>query len=298
MLDQDEGTAYIIEHGVLFRLDLRTMQVVGRKTLFRGAGPWDNRLVVSRSEDGARFSRTGVVVAAAGGVPDLAYDAQGRLVAIFQYFPDEPEEEFDRIAAAFSMDEGQSWTRPQAITISGLPPNARRAPCDPDLVLLPDGRVRLYFTCDVHGDQRGTARTLSAVSTDCVAFELEQGERFADPPNPVLDPSAIRIGGTWHLYVPRMAPGAPAYHLVSDDGLSFARAEDIRVPGVEFRGNVIAVPGGYRFYGCGQPRAATAFSPDGYAWSPEATESLPLSGDPGVVRLRDGSYLMLHTERR
>ncbi|MBM3499057.1 MAG: exo-alpha-sialidase [Armatimonadetes bacterium] len=297
-LGQEGGVVYVVEHGVLVCIDLKTMQVLARRTLLRGPGPWDNRLVVARSDDGLSFTGTGVTVAEGGGVPDLMYDAQGRLVAIFQYFPQDSEEEFDHIAVAFSTDEGQSWTKPRVISISGLPATAARAPCDPDLVLLADGRVRLYFTCDVHADRRGTPRTLSAVAEDCLSFQLEEGERFADPPHPVLDPSALRIGDTWHLYVPRMAPGAPAYHLVSGDGLQFRRLDDIRVPGVDFRGNVVPVPGGYRFFGCGQPGLSTAFSQDGSQWRPERTRAVPGLGDPAVIRLKDGTYLMVHMERR
>jgi hypothetical protein len=298
VFDTADGLAYAARDGVLFCIDLRTMQVLSRRTFYRGPGPWDNRLVVARSQDGLNFADVGVTVAEGGGVPDLMRDAQGRLVAIFQYFPDEPEEDFDHIAVAFSTDEGLSWTPPRVITINGLPPRAARAPCDPDLVLLPDGRVRLYFTCDVHEDRRGTPRTMSAVSVDCETFEVEPGERFADPPNPVLDPSAIVIGDQWHLYVPRMAPGSPAYHLVSSDGLRFARLEDIHVPGLDLRGNVIAVPGGFRFFGCGQPGLGTAFSEDGVHWRLERSTPLGGAADPAVIGLQDGTYLMIHMERR
>jgi len=295
---EEAGKAYIVDRGVMYEVDLETMRVLRQRTLFRGPGPWDNRLVVARSEEGLNFDETGVVVAEGGGVPDLMRDAQGRLVAIFQYFPQDSDDEFDRIAVAFSDDEGRTWTKPQVITISGLPPVALKAPCDPDIVLLADGRARLYFTCNMHGEERKWPRTLSAVSTDGVHFDLEEGERFADPPNAVLDPSALRIGDQWHLYVPRMAPGAPAYHLVSQDGLRFRRQEDVQIPGIELRGNVIEVPRGYRFYGCGRQGVATAFSEDGTAWQLEAPGPVAPIGDPAVVRLRDGTYLMVHMERR
>jgi hypothetical protein len=298
LLDEEQGEGYLVDHGVLFRIDLKTLQVLGRKTLVRGPGPWDNRLVVARSEDGLTFADTGVVVSEGGGVPDLMWDGQGRLVAVFQYFPEDSDEDFDRIAVAFSTDDGKTWAKPQPIEIEGLPAQGSRSPCDPDLVLLPDGRVRLYFTCDFHAEERKWPRTLSAVSDDCVHFRLEEGERFADPPNPVLDPSAIRLGETWHLFIPRMAPGTPAYHLQSQDGLHFERLDDLQIPGIELRGNIVPAPGGYRFYGCGQPGVTIAFSPDGSQWRLEAA-SIPWAiGDPAVVRMNDGAYLMVHMQRR
>jgi len=293
-----EGAAYIVQNGVLIRIDLGTMQVESRRTLWRGPGPWDNRLVLARSDDGLAFHDTGQVLVQGGGVPDLLTDREGRIIAIYQYFPDSPEEAFDKIAVSISSDRGQTWGDPQVISIGGVPADAARAPCDPDLVLLPDGRVRLYFTYDVHAGERGRPRTCSAVSSDCVHFELEPGDRFADPPDPVLDPSVIRCGGRWHLYAQLQARFGHNYHAVSEDGLSFMRMPDVETPGMHMLGNAIEVAGGYRFYGSGRGGIVSAFSEDGEGWRVEEGLRLSGTGDPGVLRLPDGSFLMLHTQRR
>ncbi len=293
-----DGKAYIVQDGRLIRIDLGTMQVESRRTLWRGPGPWDNRLVLARSDDGLTFYETGQVLVEAGGVPDLLRDREGRIIAVYQYFPDSPEEAFDKIAVSISSDQGQSWQDPRVISIAGVPADAARAPCDPDLVLLPDGRVRLYFTYDVHEGERGWPRTCSAVSSDCVHFELEAGDRFADPPNPVLDPSVIRIGDRWHLYAQLQARFGRNYHAVSDDGLSFTRMPDLETPGMHMLGNAIEVADGYRFYGSGPGGIVSAFSEDGEGWRVEDRVRLGATGDPGVLRLADGSFLMVHTQRR
>jgi hypothetical protein len=294
----DGGRGYVADNGVLIRIDLDTMQVEKRRTYWRPPGPWDNRLVLARSPDGLSFTDTGQTLVEAGGVPDLVRDGQGRLIAAYQHFPDKPEKAFDRMAVSISTDEGETWQPPQVIEIAGIPPRMAGAPCDPDLVLLPDGRLRLYFTYDVRFSRPGLPRTCSAISTDGVHYQLEPGERFADPDNPVLDPSVIRIGEQWHLFSQQMARFGINYHAISPDGLNFDRQPDIETPNMHMLGNVIEVAGGYRFYGAGPGGVLSAFSDDGDNWRVEDGVRMPGAGDPGVLRLKDGTFLMVHTQRR
>ena len=294
----DGDKAYLAEGGVLVKVDLDTMQVEERLTFWRGPGPWDNRLVLASSADGLIFRDTDQVLVEAGGVPDLVRDGQGRIIAIYQYFPADDEAAFDKMAVSISTDEGKTWQKPQVITIAGTPATADHGPCDPDLVLLPDGRLRLYFTYNVHDGQRGFPRTVSALSTGGMHYELEAGDRLADPPNPVLDPSVVRIGDRWHLFSQCVMRFGVNYHAVSGDGLHFERVRDVETPGMHLLGNVVEAPGGYRFYGSGPGGVRSAFSVDGEEWHVEEGVRIAGAGDPGVVRLPDGSYLMVRTERR
>jgi hypothetical protein len=89
-----------------------------------------------------------------------------------------------------------------------------------------------------------------------------------------------------------------AYHAVSADGLRFERAPEVQTPGMTMLGNVTAVAGGYRFYGTWPGGIRSAVSEDGYTWRVEQGTRLPGSGDPGVVRLPDGTFLMVYTAPR
>src|SRR6185503_4190026 len=95
-----------------------------------------------------------------GGVASLCRDAKGRVVAAYQWFPQMNPAGFDKIAMRTSSDEGKTWSAPKVVTVAGLPDGAAR-PCDPTLVLLQDGRMRLYFTSHPSGAK---AATYSAVS--------------------------------------------------------------------------------------------------------------------------------------
>ncbi len=270
-------------------------------------GPWDNDVLVYRvGADGRQqklwtFSRAGV--------PSVARLADGRLIAAFQHFPADDQRNFDRVAVSFSKDEGGTWSTPEPIAVNGLEAGLAR-PFDPTLVPLPDGRVRLYFTSNGSPDfRRSVPRIYSAVARDGVTYEFEPGIRFAVEGRVVIDCAAAFHDGVFHLYVPDngtpedmqrgMARGEPAsggrgYHAISADGLTFERQADVTCAGGKWLG--CAVNDGRRllFFGTGRGPWPLE-SADGATWK-TASPTLRVPGaDPGAVRLKDGSWLMIVT---
>lgn len=258
-------------------------------------GPWDHDLCILKSTDGLHFGRRQQFVAG-GGVASVVRDAKGRLIAAFQWFPRQKREDFDRVAVKVSTNEGKTWTDPQTIKLEGMPGDYLR-PCDPTLVLLDDGRIRMYFTSDRRGGRtpRPSAGTYSAVSSDGVHYAFEPGVRFAVAGKAVLDCAVARLGKTWHYYAPVPGYSGGAYHAVSNDGLEFTRKADVVIPGDrQWLGCVAPTRRGLRFYGSGGRGGWCATSDDGFSWQ-LARDSLRAAMDPGVVRTKDGQYLMIGT---
>jgi hypothetical protein len=253
-------------------------------------GPWNNDLELFRSRDGKSFSPATTFVERAG-VPCLTQDAQGRLIAVFQWFPMDRREDFDRIAVAFSTDQGATWTEPRRVTFTGLPAEYVRQ-FDPTLVSLPDGRFRLYFTSHpgFNPGQENTA-IYSAISKDALEFAFEPGVRFAAAEENVVDCAVARLGDTWHLYAPMPRQDGRAFHATSKEGLRFERQPDVSLPeSGTWIGNVIAADGGLKFYGSGRGGLWSARSKEGSSWQLEETLGLR-GGDPAVWRLPDGQLL-------
>lgn len=250
--------------------------------------PWNNDLLLLRSKDGMEFSDRTVLVERAG-VACLTQDKNGRLIAVFQWFPFDQREAFDKIGVKFSENSGKTWSAPRAIELDALPPGHERA-FDPTLVALEDGQFRLYFTSK---QDRGNTAIFSAISKDAISYTLEPGMRFGVPDENVVDCSVAKLGDTWHLYAPVPRENARAYHAVSKDGLRFERQAEVSVPGrASWIGNVIAVDGGLRFFGSGGGWSAR--SKDGSSWEREDGSRVN-GGDPALWRLKDGSYLAVVT---
>jgi hypothetical protein len=234
-----------------------------------------------------RFSKTGLF-SERGGVPTIACAPDGRVFAMFQWFPVDRQESFDQIAVTISSDEGRTWSVPQTIVISGMPDTLNRS-FDPTLVVLPDGRFRLYFSSERGTPQgrRGNRAIFSAVSTDGIHFMFEPGQRFGLENAETYDTAVALLGDTWHLYCP-LSSQMSGYHATSSDGLFFVRQPDVTIAGTQrqWLGNVVAFSGGLRFYGTG-PGGWVARSTDGFNWTLETSQNSP-SPDPGVAITRSG----------
>lgn len=260
-------------------------------------GPWERDVMIRRSFDGGDTFTAAELFEDASGVPCVITDLRGRLVAAFQWFPiGSPH--FDRVAVKVSEDGGRSWSAPAPIVVDGLPDGYQR-PFDPTLVLLPDGRIRIYFSCSPAGSRilDASVGTFSALSEDGVRYTFEPGVRFAGDGRPAIDPAVVRLGDTWHYTAPIGRPDEGAYHAVSGDGLTFVRLPDIpSVGGVNWTGNLIAHGRGMRFYGTtgADPRGAWwSESEDGLSWSDPQHLGF-MAGDPGVADTLDGERVMLH----
>jgi hypothetical protein len=257
-------------------------------------GPWEHDLMARRGADGSQFDAEEIFQAAAG-VPSVIRDGKGRLIAAFQWFPERPSPHFDRVAVRISTNGGQSWGKPEPIEIEGLPERYTR-PFDPTLALLPDGRIRIYFSSNPTGRMSldGNTATYSAISKDGVRYTFEPGARFAVPGRIVIDCAVLRLGDQWHYTAPIGRPEDGAYHAVSKDGLTFTRQAEIpSVEGVNWTGNLVAYEEGMRFYGGSRRGLWWAFSRDGVQWSRPTFLSVR-GGDPAVVAVSKGKYLLIY----
>lgn len=275
----------------------------------RGTGPWNRDVVVQRIRSGHRPVRLATFERA--GVPTVARMADGRLVAAFQHFPEGDPKRFDRVAVAFSSDEGSTWTDPEPVVVEEFPEGMTR-PFDPTLVPLPDGRIRMYFTSNRSRDFRRSPPAIhSAVSTQGVKFTYEPGVRFEAPGRIVIDCAVAVHRGVFHLVAPEngsveeftrglhhgpLAGAGRGLHAVSRDGLNFDRVADLELPSRQDRwlGGMVSDGDRLLFFGTG-PGPWPRVSAEGEAWSGSAEVVRYHGDDPGAVRLKDGAWLVVLT---
>jgi len=263
-------------------------------------GPWNSRLMLAYSHDGLNFTRANRIVTDQGDVPDLVRDSRGWLYLYYTGWTVGPY--LNRTAVAISTDNGASWVF-KYVNVDGLEPGLA-APVDPDVQILDDGTFRLYVTSDPH-DGAGP-RTYYAEGDDGINFVLE-GVAFQRRGRMVLDPSTLRIGDTWHLFAGGAAPQMNWY-ATSTDGKTFAYQSLRQFAGNDglsyVVANALAVDDGYRFYAFGRWGIVSFFTTEGATWTPEEGYRLQIDTstdleswqvkDPAVVRLQDGSYLMIY----
>lgn len=267
----------------------------------QGNGPWNQRLMTATSNDSLNFTRTNQVITDQGSVPDLAVDNQGWIYLYYTAWTVNDEQ--NKTVVAISQDRGSTWTY-KKLNLSGFDEKMASA-VDPDIQILSDGVFRLYLTSDPHDGQG--PRTYYAEGSDGINFE-KRTVAFAQPNQMVLDPSTILIGFTWH-YFAGGAPGEKNWHATSSDGKTFFYDESktFLIDNKKYMmANGIVVPGGYRFYVfANQDNSLRSFfTTDGVTWTADPGARLTLDpstgkessvlGDPTVVRLSDGTYLMVY----
>lgn len=271
-------------------------------------GPWDNDVLVYRASAEGRIEWLATFERA--GVSTVVRLKDSRLLAALQHFPQNDNRNFDRVAVAFSHDEGRTWSKPEPIVVEDLERGLAR-PFDPTLVPLPDGRIRLYFTSNRSPDfRRSTPAIYSAISDDGVNYQFEAGVRFSLEGRIIIDCAAAFHQGTFHLIVPdngtaeemragqegREPPrGGIGYHAVSDDGLRFERVADVRLEQRDrWLGNMQSEGSHLAFFGTG-PGPWPVTSVDGKEWTTDPRALRIPGADPGAVMLNDGGWLLVVT---
>lgn len=261
----------------------------------QGTPPWQNALIMVQSTDGVNFN-TPVIFQDSSGVPCIIQWKNDTLVAVFQWFRQpNPSPTWDRVAVKFSYDNGTTWNTPVPIVVNGLPANYQR-PFDPTLVVTPDKKLRIFFSSSdglPPGGVDASVNTYSALSTDGINYTFEPGARFDHATSRVIDPAVTIFNGTWQYTAPAGAPQDGAFHCTSPDGLLFTQTTTISSDNTHnWTGNLLADNGMLRFYGSG-PFIWYNSSSDGNTWNGFVSTNIQ-GGDPGIVKLSTGKYLMIY----
>lgn len=221
-----------------------------------------------------------------------------------------------RILSATSSD-GINWVQDPGIRINNNGSYDNRYAYAPDIIELPDGTYRMYYTGLVWGGY-GTYYILSAVSSDGLTWTKEGGIRIHPPPNVTSGDTIILSGGTYRMYysVPGgTSGGAMIISAVSSDGLTWIKESGIRVDNggiYDFWGaagpHIVELPDGtYRMYYNGYDGAAghilSAVSSDGLTWTKEVGVVITAGGtydsqsahSPNILELSGGAYRMYYT---
>lgn len=266
-------------------------------------GPWKRTMYVRESSDGSTSGSAKVFVKAAD-VPSAIIDKNGKIIVAFQWFPFDDPISFGKVAIMTSTDQGKTWSEPTVINIAGLPAGFQK-PFDPTLLLLPDGRIRLYFTSGKEGqkpkpgsnpvDQMLT-QIYSAVSEDGINFKFEEGQRLAVSGKKVVDSAAVIFNNIYHLTAPAGAPQEGAFHATSSDGLNFSKRSNVpSTIDVNWTGNLVNTGSEVRFYGWNRNKGLWfSSSIDVTTWS--AVTYLNIVGkDPAVVKTSN-KYLIIYPD--
>lgn len=231
-------------------------------------------------------------------VPTICQMNDGSLIMAHQWFPDDVPDIFDHIAVHFSNDGGRTWTDTTPVEIPGLPARTR-FPFDPTVILLPNGKLRMYFTVMQGNDlNRSTPKIGSAISMNGINWTFERGDRFVVPDAAVMNCAVAQVSGTYELIAPvQPDAGTGAYWASSKNGLLFRRNPNLPATGTGDRwlGCLLETKSGLTFYGTSNASGIwTADLQSDGQWKPGPTLDVPGS-DPGVVRLEDGTLVVVTT---
>jgi len=254
-------------------------------------GPSYHQALMARSSDGLTWQTDGTVIIDQASVPEGLRLPDGRLIL---YAVDGSGLGGPGLVFAESKDEGKTWTCGK-VDIQGA---------DPDVLLLPDGRIRVYYVEFPFGPGQPPAdpskadkpnRIQSAISTDGKKFTVEEGIRLEGIA--YTDPDVIQVGDAWFMYV---STGTTAWAARAPDGLTFKLIGKVNETGA-VSGSYVFPDGRIRHYFCGKGGIASAVSADGGSvWKEEpgiriaTNPSYGALCDPAVISDGKGGYFMFY----
>lgn len=254
-------------------------------------GPYERRIMTAISYDGLTYTQNDQWVCDQCHVPD-AVTKDG---TIYLYYTGWIlGDRINTSAVAISQDDGGSWTY-KYLELTDADPIDRVV--DPDVVLLEDGRFRLFFTA---GNPQGIHY---AESSDGISFTYK-GVVFAQANDIAVDSTTFKVGDTWHMYALSDAGIERLWHLTSTDGEIFSVYGLTSFP----NDGILAMPSNgiwtkdrYDLFTFGPDGTiGSMWSKNGFDWYPsrkthiEPTEDEIYVKDPAVVGLDDGRYLMFY----
>ncbi len=249
-------------------------------------GPWNHRLLIATSKDGISWQKLNAILADQASVPDVIVDRDGNVRV---YYVDN----YNRGIVVAISNNLKNWSY---IKVKGIPSEW----VDPSIVILPDGRFRLYASYMAEGGQN---KIVSAISTDGIHFNVEDGVRY-ESNETITDPEVIYANSKFVMYVQEniyQLERSSVVMLTSDDGLTFKYEGKVDVEG--FVPCIIEYENGYRIYLHTEDFSiVTYFSKDLKNWENPINvlkgeeSSIDRYGvvNPAVTKLPDGSYLMIY----
>lgn len=247
-----------------------------------GMGPYSHQVMLATSADGLAWTAQDSVVREHASVPEIVRRDDGALMIYFV------NGETDTTDAIRQTPDG-TWEELD-LTIAGLP---TQKAWDPDVVRLPDGRLRLFFFGPPQNmaDQSAPHSIYSAVSSDGLSFEAEPGTRIAVAN--VTDPSVVVLpDGSWLMALSR---GQETLLASSADGQTFAETGvTVRLGGVPEL--FVLKDGSIRLFVTGKGIQSLVSTDSGNTWTEEPGTRLMakdnIAADPSVIQLGEGSWLM------
>jgi hypothetical protein len=250
-------------------------QRVGGGPINDASGPYYHQMVIAQATDGLTLSGLHQVLDHAS-VPDGVRRQDGSVDVYYVNGVDG--------AVWVARIEGDTARVIGPITIAGIASPA--GVVDPDVTLLPDGRIRLAYYGGFGAPNATTPRAMCIADSDdgirftvkATAFPFEGAEQLTDP-------SLLQLSdGSWIMAI---SAGRNTIIARSADGLSFTRESLLAYGGVPELAR--APDGATRLYVCGQGIESYRSTDGGRTWSRERTVvNGPINGkrivcDPSFV---------------
>lgn len=254
------------------------------------AGPYLHKIYSAASADGLTWSFDNRLLLDHASVPAAIVTPEGKLRIYYVDASQAPE----NTNCAESSDGGLTFTV-LGCTIAN---RANDKALDPSIVLLPDGRYRLYYYASLQNPNTSDKHSIySAISSDGIHFTQEQEVFSRDG---LVDPDVFQVGNEWLMYVFSLKEGATIIAR-SRDGLNFEYVGPLGLSNWGTTAPVKLDDGRWRLYAFdqrGNQTVGSFISSDGLNWMQEAGVrfSAPAGWqvtDPFVVRLPDHTWKMV-----